>query len=363
MPKNRRQLLPILVTFLATILIASAVFANSAMPPNRHWFKFSANTSTLTLQSFKILWCSSATQCQPPKLVVVNYNISRNTSQPHAEFQGANFRYADNLFFWSMYGTPQNFKHLQIIGQYFSSQETSVRSLSSNIFNVGSWDSFAVTINDQSLVVQPQDKNSVENRILQFFKFEDQALLSILLLALSVGSELAVAFFLLRKFNLNRTKLSFIIALIIVMHGFSLPIVWKSFPSFAAFISAGERGSGSAWLVLSLFYPLLLVGFNKQKPLTDEKRLVRSIVYLFFTWVFSGAFWILDYGTPDPEDTGLPGSWVIPLAEIFVWLYEAWILWIVTRPYLNRLQALMLSLVMNIVSFGLGSVFINLFFG
>ncbi len=151
-------------------------------------------------------------------------------------------------------GTSHTFNRnlLKIIAQYPDRVRSSnlFKLVQPNVFDQPTDIAIAITTTDLR-ISQPIDQRESppsKNGIAQF------AALAILLL--SIGSELPITYFYFRR--LYPTKVWFLLYSVLMVHLFSLAIVWVSFPVLAAFKTTGVRTAGIAWILMSLCYGLLV---------------------------------------------------------------------------------------------------------
>ncbi|WP_295620297.1 hypothetical protein [Chamaesiphon sp. GL140_3_metabinner_50] len=380
--KSSQQLLVTIVTVVIILSLATAAIANSPRPPDRHWLRFSPDRPAL--EGVQIVQCESA-QCQKP-LLIMHYNTcnrsgcipgaplvkhSDDTSNPWQPHFGC----VDNTCFWSTgqhdvfdLGTSAKFNPnlLKIIAQFPD------RVRSTNVFKIPpeessgwhfGWETdLTIKITPTDLLVSKTadeaEKSTTSNN--KRASPIDPTILAILLLVLSVGSEVVIAYFYLCRQQPTKSDLRRFLLSVLLVHLFSLPIVWFSFPALTAFSSLGTRTMGMFWIFMSLLYGAIVTAYYSlgKQPKKTAIWVTGTISFWslnLLMFVIGNA--ILNYGVALPLLTGifLPGAWALPISEVFIWLYEAWIIYAINKYAINYRNAILLSLVTNLTSFSLGS--------
>jgi hypothetical protein len=372
--KLSKKLIPILIGMILICSIATAAIANSPRPPDRHWLRFSPEQPVL--QGVQILQCESA-QCQKP-LLLMHYKTCNQTGcvsgaplvkhsddtsspwQPH-------FGCVDNTCFWSKggfdWGKPIKFNPdlLKIVAQFPD------RVRSTNVFKLiqpgsNGWEKkVAIKITPTELLVSQTVDEAEKSTTSNAKKVNpiDPTIFATLLLALSVGSEFAIVYVYLRRQQPAPADLRRFLLSVLLVHLFSIPIVWISFPALTAFSSLGTRIMGIVWIIMSLLYGAIVTAYYAlgKKP----KKTATLVSGTLWLWsldlvVFVIGFALSNYGVSLPLLTGffLPEAWTLPIAEVFIWLYEAWIIYVINKPLINYRNVILLSLVTNVTSCFLG---------
>lgn len=375
--KLSKKLIPVSIGIILIFLLATAAIANSPRPPDRHWLRFSPDRPVL--QGVQILQCESA-GCQKP-LLVMHYKTCNQTGcvpgtplVEHSDDTSSpwrpHFGCVNNTCFWSTgqsggldLGKSLKFNPnlLKIVAQFPD------RVKSTNIFKLPPDGSFGwktdttIRVTPTDLLVSQtgdEDETPTSSNTAKVNSI-DPTIFAILLLTLSVGSEVAIAYFYLRRQQIPQPDLRRFLLSVLLVHLFSIPIVWISFPALAAFTSLGTRSMGMVWIVMSLLYGAIVTAYYSlgKKPKKTSTWLSGTLwLWSLDLVVFVVGFALSNYGVSLPLLTGLflPEAWALPIAELFIWLYEAWIIYVVNQHLINYRNVMLLSLVTNVTSFSLG---------
>ncbi len=142
---------------------------------------------------------------------------------------------------------------------------------------------------------------------------------------------------------------------VFIAHAFSFAIVWISFPGFQHFAEPFVRYAGLMWLAFSLLYGCILSSYLASAKKLRSTTLVGSISFWLGAVVVSTISAALNgYGSPLPSASGLSEPIAILLSELFIVIYEAWIIQCLRRDTLDFKTALRVSLVANTVSCAIG---------
>ena len=376
---SSQQLLALIGAMAIVLLLTTAAIANSPAPPERHWLKFDRHQPAF--EGVQIVQCES-TQCQKPVLIM-RYKTCIQTgclpggalvehmSDSRVKLWNPHFACVDNTCFWSFrnldLGKSHNFNPnlLKIVAQYPD------RVRSSSVFKLLTPQGFdpptdiAIAVGTTDLRVSQttnKEKYSASNES----NWTNLAPLAILVV--SVGSELLIAYFYFRRQHPTGSQMRLLLRSVLMVHLFSLAIVWASFPALAAFRTTGIRTAGIAWIAMSLVYGLLVTGYYTigKQPKKISTWVSGTIWFWLLSLVVSFCCSLLDYGVSLPltTDIFLPAAWILPTSEIFIWLYEAWIIYAVNKGSIDYRQAICLSFCTNSTSFllGLGAIEIGNYF-
>jgi hypothetical protein len=174
-------------------------------------------------------------------------------------------------------------------------------------------------------------------------------------LFLTLGIEASIWAGYLRWKQTAYREISATLLSVFIVHAFSFAIVWCSFPGFQHFADPFIRYAGLMWLFFSLLYGGILSLYVASAKKLRSTTLVGSISYWLGAVVVSTIAAALNgYGSPLPSASGLSEPIAILLSEIFVVIYEAWIIQRLRRDTLDFKTALRVSLVANIVSCAIG---------
>ena len=377
--KSFQQLFATITAILIVLLLTTAAIANSPAPPEGHWLKFDRHQPAL--EGVQIVQCESP-QCQKPLLIMHYKTCSKTGCLPGAALVehitdsrlkswNPHFACVDDTCFWSFrdldLGKLHNFNPnlLKIIAQYPD------RVRSSSVFKLLTPHSFdpptdiAIAVSTTDLRVSQttnQEEYSASN------ESNGTNLAPLAILVVSVGSELLVAYCYFRRQHPTGDQMWLLLRSVLMVHLFSLPMVWVSFPALAAFITIGIRTASIAWIAMSLVYGLLVTGYYAigKQPKKISTWLSGTILFWLLSLSVSFCYSLSDYGVSLPLTTGifLPASWILPTSEIFIWLYEAWIICAVNKGSIDYRQAIFLSFCTNYTSFllGLGAIEIGNYF-
>jgi hypothetical protein len=336
-----------ILLLVLTLAITTSVTANAPQPPFLYWLKFD---SPAKLQGVQIGQCS-VKSCHKLALLKQYGTCDRSgciKSAPKLkEKKPLGLECANNLCLVSL--SPfYDRKELDPTQLRFIAQLEN-RVFSSEVFLPESkddhTDKFTVKAIDKTLQISPNPQAEVTRSSL----FQD---LFLFFLLLTLGIELAIWAGYLRWRNVESSEIPLTIISLLIVHAFSFPIVWFSFPGLEYFAGDSSRYGGLTWLVLSIFYGIILSLHSIRAKRPWSKRVViGSITY----WVGSAVFTLLvtglsGYGSPVPAADGLSNQMAILLSELFVVGYEAWIVQRLRRDTLNFTTALAVSFVANLAS-------------
>lgn len=345
----RKRSMVWLLAIVSILSIAIAATANAPQPPSLYWLKFDSPTK---LQGVQIAQCQG-NNCQ--KLVLLKqYGTCDKTgcikSVPTLEHQKPlNIGCADNLCLVSLspfYDTKElDPNQIRLIAQLAD------RVYLSKIFplNDQQSDKFTVKVRDKFLDISPNPGQ----KITQSSLFQD---LFLVFLLLTLGIELGIWAGYLRWRKVESTEIRLIIISLLIVHAFSFPIVWFSFPGLEHFAGDSSRYGGLTWLVFSIGYGMILSIYLIWAKRSFSRQVVLGSIFYWlgaavFTFLVTGLF---GYGSPVPSVDGLSKPMAIFAAELFVVIYEAWIIQRLRRDTLVFKNALGLSLLANTISCFIG---------
>jgi hypothetical protein len=345
-----KRLIVWLLTIVSILSIATTVTANAPQPPSLYWLKFDAPAQ---LQGVQIAQCQGK-DCQKLELLKQDGRCDKPDcikSAPKFDHRKPlNIDCADNLCLVSLspfYNKQELDPHqIRFIAQLAD------RVSISKVFPLGDKRSnkFTVQVKDKILEISPHP----EQKVTQSSLFQDLALFFLLL---TLGIELGIWAGYLRWRKVEFTEIRSTIICLLIVHCFSFPIVWFSFPGLEHFAGDSNRYGGLMWLVFAVFYGIMLSLHSLRAKQPFSKRVVAgSIAYWLgaavVTLIFTG---LLCYGSPVPSADGLSEPLAIFSSELFVVGYEAWLMQRLRRDTLTLKTALGISLVANTASclFGL----------
>lgn len=343
------------IALCLTFVISAS--ANAPQPPSLYWLKFD---SPAKLQSVQIAQCQDK-DCQKSILLKQNGMCTEtgclNTPPKLALTSALHLDCADNLCLVALspFHDKKEFNPKRL---YFIAQLDNRVSLS-KIFPLSGrsdfGDKFTVKAIANTLEISP---NAAE-KVYESPIFQNIFLSSI---GLTVGIESMIWAGYLRWKQVAFTEIEATILSVLLVHAFSLAIVWFSFPGLQHFATQSIRYSGLAWLGFSILYGMILSLYMKwAKNSLSPVVLTGSIAYglgaAFISVVIAALF---GYGSPLPFANGLSQPTAILASEIFVVGYEAWIIQRLRRDNLNFKTAVGLSLAANMASCLIGLA-VNLF--
>jgi hypothetical protein len=330
-------------------MIATSVTANAPQPPSLYWLKFDTSAK---LQGVQVSQCQNK-DCQQLVLLKQHGRCDRSDcikSAPKLEYpKPLNIECADNLCLVSL--SPfYNKKELNPSQIRFIAQLAD-RVYLSKVFPLGEIQSnkFTVQVKDKILEISPNS----EEKVTQSSLFKD---LFLAFLALTLVIELGIWARYLQWRKVESTEIRLTITGLLIVHSFSFPIVWFSFPGLEHFAGDSSFFGGLTWLLLSILFGVILSLHSIwAKQSFSKKVVVGSITYwlgaAFVTLIFTG---LSAYGSPVPSAHGLSKPMAIFAAELFIIGYEAWIIQRFRRDTLVFKNALGLSFVANTASCILG---------
>jgi hypothetical protein len=372
--RSSQKLLVIIIAVVITCLLATGAIANAPAPPKMHWLTFHPDKPAL--EGLQLIQCESA-KCLKPVSILHHQTCNKAGCIPGAalveHIADASFRARmphfaciDNKCFWSFndvldLGTDRTFNPnlLKIVAQFPD------RVRASNVFKLPDTDTYdppteiEIGVGNTDLLVTAKLTRK-EYSASNLAKAERAKFAALALVLLSVGSEIVVAYSYLRRQQPARPDLQQLLRSVLLVHLFSLAIVWISFPALAAFVTRGVRTSSIVWISMSLVYGLLVTAYYSigKQPKKTYLWVIGTICFWLLAVVVSSLCLVLDYGASLPLSTELflPAGWILPTSEIFVWIYESWIIYVINKHWLDYRKANLLSLLMNLTSLVLGLI-------
>ncbi len=341
-----------MLSILSLLAIATSVTANAPMPTSLSWLKFDSSSK---LQGVQISQCQGE-NCQQLVLLKQYGTCDRSgciKSVPKLDHRKPlNLDCADNLclvalspFYDKKDLDPNQIRFIaQLADRVSVSKVFPLRDRQPN--------KFTVTVKDKILEISPNS----EEKITQSSLFKNLALF---FLILTLGVELGIWAGYLRWRKVESAEIRLTIISLLIVHIFSFPIVWFSFPGLEHFTSDGNRFGGLTWLGFSILYGIILSLHSIWAKRSFSRRVVvGSIAYWLGAAVITLLFTaLLGYGSPVPSADGLSEPMAIFASEVFVVGYEAWIVQRLRRETLSIKIALGISLIANAGSCLLGLAF------
>lgn len=367
------QLVLLALVFWLLFSLGRPAGANAPAPPPLDWLEFTRQEQPITPRAVQVLACEGP-QCKAPRLLLRSGRCRAqgcvpgtpllSTVSPAAEAKGLSFQCLGDrcLLAWLDSVTSDSrslgrsaFRQVQLLVQVrrqvlrspvWDLTPSSDFSLSDRVWRV--------QVGDQGLQVSPAET-------LRQRPWEDWTPSSApgaFLLTLLVEGAIAVLY--LRQRQADRAALTRTLVTIGVIHLFSFPIVWLSFPAFAPFTLLGTRVLGLMWLGLAGVYGLVATGARRVKTRT---LVLGSIAFSLGAIVVAlGVTLVFGYGRSVPLAWGLPYWWRLAVSEGLVVVYEAWLLSALSRERLSFEEAGKISLWANLASLLLGAMAIGLQF-
>lgn len=184
----------------------------------------------------------------------------------------------------------------------------------------------------------------------------------LLLLGLTVGSELLAGFKYLSRFQaqtidrhpLDPTLKKRILITLGLIHGISYPLAWMIMESLAPVYWENVRQSTGVLVIMAIalalaLYPIRRLSFHLFIP-------AFLAIMVLIGFVGAIALFIFTYGADKLLFNGLPYWMAVAIAEVFVIVYEAGLISIFSRSAFSFRQAIRLSILTNSVSILLGTL-------
>jgi hypothetical protein len=334
-----------LLAIVSIVSISTGVTANAPQPPSLYWLKFD---SPAKLQGVQIGQCQSK-DCEQLLLLKQHGKCDKAgciKSVPRLEHRKPlNIDCADNLCLVSLspFYDKKELDPNQI--RFIAQLEDQVYL--SKVFPLNAQVAHKFSVKTQGRILDI----SVDygKKITQSSLFQD---LLLVFLVLTLGIELGIWAGFLRWQKVGSPEISLIIIGLLIVHAFSFPIVWFSFPGLEHFAGDSSRYGGLTWLVFSIGYGMILSlhsiwakqPFSKQVVIGSIAYWLGAAVFTFLVTGLSG------YGSPVPSADGLSKPMAIFAAELFVVIYEAWIIQRLRQDTLAFPAALGISLAANMAS-------------
>lgn len=348
-----KRSLEIVITLVLSLTIAIAAHANAPAPPWSCWLKFEPD---VTVESLQISQDRGANDRE--QIVVRQYgtcNTKGCLKDPISHISNElQLDCHDNLCLLALNNYIRNIdpQKIRITAQIKDRHDlflTSGKVRSSGIFALGDSKAarrtFDVKVNDRSLDITLRDREEIDRWQL----FQERAFWESLLLTLSIELTIWSLYLWRRKAKLVEILLTG--ASLLVVHAFSFAIVWHVFPSFRPFASNLERAMALTWLLFSSCYGILPFSLKSQHMVRVGGILAGSILYWFIAIIITGIIGFFSgYGYSFPSASGLPIPLLTIASELFVVVYEAWIVQKMRSDILAFKPALTVSFVANAAS-------------
>jgi hypothetical protein len=354
----KKYFLTIQVLILLLLLSASDASANSGPPPERIWLLFQDESGTsLPPQGLQLVGCS--TEACTEKTLLLSYGKCNLPGclpgKPTMTGEWDKLACDGSVCRAVSYDFPTRIFQLisQANGQVYTSPPAQLAGAERT------FDNFAY-----QAVVSPQGLSLTSKPDFDEPKYPLHKINFLLALLITLVSELLVAglygWFVLRW---REPELDLLLVLVGLADLITLPMVWFFFPSFAKFMPVESRSLGIFLALIAIIYTSVLYYAFVRADGRRRRNMVTisTLIVLLATPVCSGVIIFVQGYTNlyKLTSTGLPGSWLLLMSEIFAWLYETFFLYFLSRKTLPLKHALILSLLMNLTSFLAGLVILT----
>jgi len=338
------QMIAVLIVVFVIVLTPAIASANAPALPCFLWFFFDRAP-----QSVQFVECR-ATRCEAPKLLIQygNCTASGCLKTPPSLPSTYQFQCAETACLYREPLISQGARNpvFQLVAQFPS--ETVARSTPSFTTDFRSSVAgyrdrhFNITFQGNSLQVKPDEKMK-PSRWELFSKA----------LGIAQLSELLIALIFLSVLKFDRTEIIRILLWIGFVNLLTFPVAWFFFPSLQPFQYQANRIFGVFGLLYAIAFSFALI---KRKATTAS--VIRTAIVWFFCLpaALIIAFIVaLFFGYAEflPDVVGIPTVVTLPTSELCVFMWEGWLLSRSQSDLSNR-QAYLLSVLMNLFSFGLG---------
>ena len=340
MPAFKR--LGLLALVLVAVLLPRIVYANAAPPPADLRFDFIYETSEpVTLEGVQLVACTGEA-CSEPILVgaygrcdvapclPATFPTEEQTGRPLVPIEctrdGCHYDGEDRYHY-----------------QYRLVLQFSDGVRESRIFPA-SFEPYRVRVQDEGVVVGSLVSEAYGG-VFVIFSF-----LPILLFVWVIEAIVAYLFLRYRRIEVRRVLLW-----LLVLHLATLPIVWSFFPalSWAPTVEARSFAPAALGLVLLLAGVAILHARGRLSRWVALGALLLGLVGVPLLAYLGGR------GILTPPLLDLSPTVTTVLSEVFVFAFEAWFLYTISRGRLPLAQAALLSLLANVASYGGGQLFIR----
>jgi hypothetical protein len=339
-------LLVIFLIFTFVSIPGSEVKADSPLPPGIAWFIFNSGGEPIdTIVSAQLVGCAD-TNCAKPKQLFQYGECALEGCVPFTmdhEDRWGELHCANDRCRLLTY--PLNMTYFRFLVQFPD------KTLTSEVFQgiscaVGEVQTWRLTVKGAGLVVE-NDTAPVNGGksagFLKTFFFSHTVELIVSGLFYLIGLKI------LLKDLPSKLLMVFLVNLI------TLPIVWFYFTSFILYEPVFMRTVGTLSLIISIAYSIVVIHLYKTEK-DRKKKIVLSVLsvpIVFIIWFIT--FFMSSYGNQNEIVwNGLSPTVAILLAEIFAFIAEAALIWVLSRKDLSIIKACILSILMNVSSCCLG---------
>lgn len=340
-----RKQLVLLIVVLGLLLPQSVGALETALPYSL-WFFFDR-----TPDAVQLVQCQSTSSllCDQPTLLIQHGSCTASDCLMTKPVLPPNYKFqcAETACLYQEPPFSQGSRNpvFQLIAQ-FSNQARSSPPFTTNFRSriAGYHDRyFTVSTEDQSLMVQPDEKMKPTR-----WEMFGTAL------SITQLSKLAIALLFLSVLKFSSSQLSRVLLWIGFINLLTFPVVWFFFPSLQAFQYRSTRVFGIFSLLNAIVFSLVLIN---RKAMTTE-TIIRTAMLWFFclpivliiAFFFAALFGYTEFL---PEASGVSSTITLPVSEICVTLWEGWLL-SKSQSGLSKHQCYLLSLLMNLLSLALG---------
>jgi len=171
-------------------------------------------------------------------------------------------------------------------------------------------------------------------------------------LLLTLPVEIAIAILWLLRLRANSTVISRTVITVCLAHLATIPLVWIAFPALEPFQVTFVRMLGMTGLLGAIAYALVLWSFRRRSSVLIVCTAL--LLWIGIVIIIGLTSLVLGYGSFIPLAGGLPYFITMPLSEVVVMGYEAFLLTSLSQGNLSSLQAVLMSILMNLTSLILG---------
>ncbi len=341
---RHRLIQVILIQIIAAFVLVLAPMLSSAAPKPPYFLWFSFDRAP---ESVQFAECRSL-QCDTPKLLAQHETCTVPgclKSLPEHSFQCAE---TACLYQEPLISPGRRNPILQLIAQF--PNETVARSSPPFTTDFRSGIAgyrdrhFNITLEDQSLQVEPDDKMKPSR-----WELFGTAL------TITQISELAIALLFLVVMRFNRAEVITVLLWIGFVNLLTFPVIWFFFPSLQPFQYQTARVFGVFSLLNAVAFSYVLI----KRKITIASIIRTAIVWFFcLPIVLIVAFIVaLFFGYAEflPSAAGILSLITLVMSELCVLVWKSWLLLRSQFGFSNR-QAYLLSLCMNLFSLGLSTM-------
>ncbi len=327
------------------------VLANSAPPPQRVWFTFTRTGSAPALpEALQLLACETET-CAAP-LEIYQYRVCDAAECLPGAVESSGYEgleCAGNRCVLTVYGGQlPSVKYFKLIAQY----SDRVRSSAAAPWSLGRWDedssSWTVQVQDTDLALAVGTDAGATLQIPNL----------LLGLALTFVIEIVVAgvgFWLLRRDAVG--KLSGRLLMVGLINILSYPLVWVVFPSWTQFQGQWNRTFSIFLTAAVLLYAAALMWiYSPARPRLGWKIALTALSLPFTLVILLVIAFVVSYGNYRLAVSGMSYPVMVLVAEVFVALFEAALIFVLSCKTVSLKHSAIVSLTMNLASFLVGLV-------